>query len=286
MSGIWYMLEDHNRYVYHYTCANTLTGKILPHSRLRFSRFSDVNDPRESKDWSFGFYNVINDFDHVELELQLNKYIKHSCRIGCFVTDVYEALVTPERENQGEDIMSAPYERGHSRPRMWAQYAESSGGSYSGACMVFDQSKLNTRIQTTAESEGLAAHSGKVVYKNPYPLAKLSELQSDALMFPINEIHSLGREGAFKAHVEKFRNSLFFTKALDWEHERELRWVISGNVENDFYVNIQDSLIGIALGDGFPDRQKRVVLKYAERNNIRIAIMNWRNGFPQPSPIN
>src|SRR6266550_4478588 len=130
--------------------------------------------------------------------------------------------------------------------------------------------------------------AGSTFQTNPFDLHKLlDDCSRGILQLPDfqrsrvwDEDRIKSQEAAFKAHVEKFRNSLFFTKALDWEHERELRWIVSGNVGTDFYVNIEDSLIGIALGDGFPERKKPIVQKYAERNNISMAIMNWRNGFP------
>ena len=52
MNDVWYGLQDHNRYVYHYTSSSTLADKILPTGKLRFSRFENVNDPRESKEWT------------------------------------------------------------------------------------------------------------------------------------------------------------------------------------------------------------------------------------------
>ena len=119
MNDIWYMLQDHDRYVYHYTRGAALIN-ILRSRRLRFSRFRFVNDPRESKNWVFNYYSRTVDlnFDTRPVEKQLNDLLKHSWRIGCFVSDPYEALVTKQREEVGEDIIGAAYDRGHSRPRM------------------------------------------------------------------------------------------------------------------------------------------------------------------------
>jgi hypothetical protein len=43
--------EDAGRYLFHYTTIEAFLGHILPTRRLRFSPFSEVNDPRESQDW-------------------------------------------------------------------------------------------------------------------------------------------------------------------------------------------------------------------------------------------
>ncbi len=42
-------------YLYHYTSAKTLVEKILPSSTIKLGPFAETNDPRESKDWRFGF---------------------------------------------------------------------------------------------------------------------------------------------------------------------------------------------------------------------------------------
>jgi len=124
---MWYMLQDADRYVYHYTGAAVLTDHILPGGRLRFSRFGNVNDPRESKNWVFNYHMVqccLETADEDQIKRDLNLRLKDSWHVGCFVSDIYEALSTKQREDRGEDIIGAMYERGHSRPRMWAQYGD------------------------------------------------------------------------------------------------------------------------------------------------------------------
>ncbi len=59
MNDLWYALQREDRYLYHYTRAETLVDHILPSESLRFSRFQNVNDPRESKDWVFGYLSIL-----------------------------------------------------------------------------------------------------------------------------------------------------------------------------------------------------------------------------------
>ena len=59
MNDLWYALQREDRYLYHYTRAETLVNHILPSESLRFSRFQNVNDPRESKDWVFGYLSIL-----------------------------------------------------------------------------------------------------------------------------------------------------------------------------------------------------------------------------------
>jgi len=70
-------------------------------------------------------------------------------------------------------------------------------------------------------------------------------------------------------------------KCWDWEAERNYRWLIRGDGEEDFFVGIRDSLVGIALGDGFSNELKNLVASYAEDNPVSLAVLEWQNGMPQ-----
>lgn len=281
MSDLWYMLQQEDRYLYHYTRAETLVNYILPSDSLRFSKFQNVNDPRESKDWVFGYHSRYHDlgFDTSSLGVDLNRYLKHSWRIGCFVSDPYEALVTREREDKGEDILSAAYERGHSRPRMWAQYAE----NYGGACLVFDREKLSASIDSCSKESAGGVFHGHVEYRNPRVVPKLDG--KDALIVSIDKIKQLGFKKAMDGHISEHWRELFFVKSRDWEAEREYRWLIRGDGDEDFFGGIRESLVGLALGDRFPDELKDDVASYVKENpTVSLAVMAWQNGVPQPQP--
>ena len=279
MTDVWYALKNQDRYVYHYTRAATLINHILPSRRLRFSRFQTVNDPRESRDWLFAVYSLEpGDYDFEDLQRRLNASLKHSWRLGCFVSDPYEAVINKQREDKGEDILGAMYERGHSRPRMWAQYAE----DFAGACLVFDRGKLDEGITACADAVGAVVYKGPVEYRNPRIAPDLTRLS--ARYVSRHEIVQLGLDVAMERHISRHWKELFFLKARDWEQEREYRWLVSGKENEDFFVDICDSLAGIALGDRFPDCLKPKVARQIESWEVKVAIMGWRNGVPQPDP--
>ncbi|WP_193368711.1 DUF2971 domain-containing protein [Pelagibius marinus] len=279
MSDVWYMLQDLDRYVYHYTSAATLTDHILPTRKLRFSRFRYVNDPRESKDWRFNYHylrRVASSYDFDAVGSTLNKRLKNQWRIGCFVSDVERSLATKERMDSGIDVLSPLHERGHSRPRMWAQYGE----NYRGACLVFDKKKLDHQIRSTASAPSLMVYSAPVKYRNP----KMPAFKPGALTISIDELESLGLDEFIKAHVKLYWKDLFFVKSEDWEQEREFRWLIEGEGDEDFFVEITDCMVGILIGDRFPEGRKPAVGKHALEIGVSIAIMDWQNGIPQPGP--
>jgi hypothetical protein len=187
-----------------------------------------------------------------KIQDKLNQRLKHSWRVGCFGSDVYEALATNDRGDRfSKDIIGAMYERGHSRPRMWAQY----GDNYKGACLVFDKRQLDADIRSTAYAEGLVVYADRVKYENPEVVLNLRK--PNGLNIFIDDINRLGFDKTAEAHISNYWEELFFLKSRDWEQEREFRWLVQGNRDQDFFVDISNSLVGIALGDRFPRWRKK-----------------------------
>jgi len=276
VSDIWYLLRDYERYVYHYTRGATLATHILPTGRLRFSRFEGVNDPRESKEWALSFISGTHlDPDYAALELRLNEALKHTWRIGCFVQDSPDAVMTG-RDERGSETLRRAYKRGHSRPRMWAQYAE----RYSGACLVFDRAKLDASVRSVPTER---VYCGAVKYLDPSPVPRLGK--SEALTFSLLNADDADLDAAANRHIEQHKDDLFFRKVEDWQHECELRWAAQSRDAGDFYVPVDGSLVGIALGEDFAPGAKTAVAAFGEANpTVSIAFMGWQNGFPQPKP--
>jgi hypothetical protein len=274
------MLQSAEKYVYHYTSAQTLTDHILPTRRLRFSRFENVNDPRESRKWAFNFikYSSALDARVEEISEGFNHHLKRDWRIGCFVSDTDGAVVSQEREGNGQNVINALYERGHSRPAMWWHY----GDKHRGACLVFDKVALDAAVRAAPN----ALHPilcGRVEYHNPSPLA--SFLGSNlGLDIDCVSLLQFGVDEAAKRHLGRHARMLLFTKLRDWEPEREFRWAVSVDSEEDHFIEFAGSLVGIIIGDQFPEKRRRSVGEFAGTNNVEIGYMTWQNGVPQPKP--
>lgn len=274
------MLQDEERYVYHYTTAATLAEHILSSGKLRFSRFQSVNDPKEAKDWTFNFYNTYGEKIEYMDEVQdaFNIHLKHDWYVGCLVSDVYEGVVNKAREDKGEDIIGALYERGHSRPSMWVHY----GDNHAGACLVFEKASLDKAVRDAA-GEGRIIYSGRVEYRNP-PVVPKFGITKNEILIDLVTVKKIGVEAAARQHMEAHFGELLFAKNPDWAPEREFRWVISVDEDEYFYVNIYDSLVGIALGDQFPRVHSMAVGVYSLEHGVSVATMDWQNGVPQPKP--
>src|SRR5438093_12551947 len=88
----FYQLKSANDYLYHYTRAGTLLSKILPYRRLRMGAMTTTNDPRESKDWMFGFgtdatFDGLTGKQVCELETEAKTIAKSNCKVGCCTVD-------------------------------------------------------------------------------------------------------------------------------------------------------------------------------------------------------
>jgi len=272
------MLQDHEKYVYHYTRTCTLVKNILPTNRIRLSPFSELNDPLEFKNYIFS--RVGARVSGADLDAQMDAFatnFRARWRVACFSADVYESTATRMREDKGEDIISAALYRGHSRPQMWAHYAN----NHAGVCLIFDKKLLHTVMAAAAQSIDGQVHAKRVIYK-PRQLNR-SLYETDHLTLD-TELLRYGTDHAIELHTARYIDDLFFTKNPDWNNEQEYRWIIWGREGSYLHINYQDALVGLILGPRFPREAEKHVKEYGLNNKISIARMDWVNGIPQPSP--
>jgi hypothetical protein len=108
-----YILQDENKYLYHYTRADTLVNHILPGRALRLSPYCKVDDPYESQAKVFGFYSAVGQIEGKHSEAAnnfLNDLIQNKFCVGCFVRDTPTALSTRAAEERGIDPVAAMHE--------------------------------------------------------------------------------------------------------------------------------------------------------------------------------
>jgi hypothetical protein len=276
---MWYSLRDHEQYVYHYTTAHVLTAHILLNKTIKFSSFDHLNDPREYKKFDLDSYwqgGVPDNISKISKEMEIA--LKAGWKIACFASDPIEAVIPQRADALSPDQLNRAHERGHSRPRMWAQYA----ANHTGACLVFHKQSLNVAIQTHANQNGLQVFYGRVSYSNT---SVVPHLALGPFCFSGDEVQRYGLERAAKQHAERHLQELYLNKNRDWEGEREARWLLRGSNEGAEFVNFGDALAGIALGDKFPDELKPIVGRYTVKNGGDVVRMDWRRDIPQPKPL-
>jgi hypothetical protein len=268
---MWYMLQDRQRYLYHYTSLETALGHIIPSKSLQFSRLGQLNDPREYRDWSFDFgttegRDLGETFDIPRIA---NSWIRSRVAVACLSRDVTDLRDTKD------DFARNGYERGHSRPRMWAQYAN----NYRGVCLIFERSALSQAIQRFAKQHHLSLKQGEVVYRNRKPVR--SFFASDCMLIDYDRYSRAGAESYMRWHLSQFFDELILTKQEDWADEREYRFALVGNLPDTVRVPLAQSLVGAALGDK-SDSKIDDLRKACWGSGMSLAIMSWQNGFPQP----
>ncbi|MCF8710394.1 DUF2971 domain-containing protein [Rhizorhapis sp. SPR117] len=198
-------------------------------------------------------------------------------RVACFSADIYEATMTRSREDRDEDILAAPFHRGHSRPQMWAHYAD----NHAGACLIFRRDRLEQAMYRKASNINGRVYSRRIIYRPGSLRQRL--FGSNPLIVAMSDLEH-GTRHAIERHTDRHIEELLFTKHPDWQNEHEYRWIISGNKDHNLFVDCSDSLIGLLLGPRFPVDAEKHVRHYGLENEISIARMDWINGVPQPSP--
>ena len=269
MVNVWYLLNDCGSYVYHYTSSDLFIKKIYPNKTLKFSQFVAVNDPREAKEFEFGYWAEHNEFpvDVNDVGPRISNYIKLSHKIGCFVSD------TPAATIASDNPFKYLPERGFARPRMWSQYAS----NHTGVCLIFKKDVLKLRLAAQFES----FFEGSIKYEpDDHTLGTDNPFNLD-----VDKLLQLGEEAYFREHVLRHRLRIFFRKSEDWSQEREWRCVVQTRRNESEFFNFGDALTAIALGWKISDSDRNEIITLTENEPIDIAQMNWRNGFPQPTPL-
>lgn len=123
--------------LYHYTNVDRALNHILKTRMLRFGAYTNTNDPKEAKTWQFDLGTNENRdlgaYKMAETSAWLSNRLKERARLLCFSMDRAPLTGAP---------MSDIFNRGFSKPRMWAQYAD----RHTGVCLVFDRARIDDAI--------------------------------------------------------------------------------------------------------------------------------------------
>ena len=187
--------KDHCEFVYHYTKPEIAIDFILKDRRLRLSKLTSTNDPKESKNCFFipgtNERRNLDRYTPDKLSKMLNKHIKDETSLLCLSKD------QPLSGNHMVDLNL----RGFCRPRMWAQYAS----NHTGVCLVFRFETLS-KLFYEQHSEKTYA-SDNVAYRN----RNISEIQMDpAFIVNIDYLEDKGMHAYAYAHIQKYMKRFYF----------------------------------------------------------------------------
>jgi len=255
--------------VCHYT-KTQVAIKILKSKRLRFNPLSESNDPRESKEWTFGFgSSEIHCIKEHENDLKkLSKYVSKKSKILCFCGWNDSKM---NFEKQAIPFYRESFYRvGWAKSRMWSQYGE----GHQGICLVFDKDSL--KFEMKRQFQDHLKFSGIVKYCLS-PWSFITGRKIDCMKFIIN-----GFEHTIRHQIEKYHEEYYFTKHIDYRDENEFRLVVISDEECPLELPIQDSLRGVIVGIDSPKRTWPVVQKLSIGCNekAKCGFMSWQNGNP------
>lgn len=220
------------KYLTHYTKINTLLNYILDENKLLLNTITKTNDPFEytkrlssvggSKDYGREVISKALDM--------ISDIIEKNIRVACFVS---ETVVESNDFTNLKSIVNAP---------MWSYY----GDNHSGAAIVFDKELLINSCKNLIEYEW-AIHSDPITYNeysqflNNHP----NNLYLDDV--DINSDISIA-EGIFKR-----AKNFWFNKDPKWSFEDEYRIMVFTESENQFKIDISNSIKAIVFGNKVSD---------------------------------
>ena len=249
-------------YLYHYTSMNKAFEYILKNMSLRFSPFVNVNDPKESKKRDIGFnfisphlYNNIGDYRN-----RMNQILLHDSRLLCFAEDGSDGRL----KGRGQF-----YYRGFFKLRMWSQY----GDDHRGVCLGFDR---NILFEEFSKIKAIKSYRSRVKYTN----STEGYWQSGMLDYNPIDLDDFTSH-LINSHIPSYRDTIYFTKALDWKDENEYRLLLlveSGS--NEIFIDISKALKRVVLGIEFPHVYLESLKKLLNdvKSNAEIMQIDIRNG--------
>lgn len=261
--------SDPNKFVYHYTSAETAARFILKNKTLKLAQYTGTNDPKESKDWQFNIGSNegldLSHYDMTELSRWLSRTLKAKTKVTCFSTDSIDLT-----GNHMEDI----FKRGFCKPRMWAQY----GDKHRGVCLVFDKALLEAQFSASHTDSFKISDSVKYVNRSIIP--NLFSPQDQHYTINVDCLEKWGKAEYAKSHLMQYVERLFFEKCIDWQQESEWRCVLFSNTDQDMYFDYGPALKGIVFGDATSKANALNLKRLSAGAGLYFTKLEWKNCSP------
>jgi Protein of unknown function (DUF2971) len=246
----------------HYTTASTAFEHILP-GKLRLSPYRLMRDPAENKDI---LPNVAWYGDLPNADREVHVHIKA-------VRDRMRVLsLTRDAEDGGGSYRQL--DCCWARPRMWEQY----GDDHRGACLLFDPARLERAIREQWPDER-TRHLRKVEYKREGSAEVYHRgLVADKILSAADPAEAVAD------YINANSDAYFFLKSEDFATEYEYRVVLAAGDGDYAWIDYGDSLVGVALGERFPEWQDLGAIRECENVGVTPGWIAWFNGRPRAFP--
>ena len=248
--------------IYHYTSTKVLIESILPKNSIKFNSLENTNDPLEFQNYIIK-YNQSFTYNIFEVGIELNKILKKGFKICCFSID----------SSSENDYI---FNKGFCRSRMWSQYADNNRG----VCLIFNKKMFEKCMFKWAKELNENFNDKVFIYNKPIKYDDSLDGLNEALTVkisgnPKNYIHR---------HIEKYIDNLLFLKVEDYSSENEYRiglYSKAFDVEDEIFINYENSLEGIILGTNFCTEYLINIHQFNKYSGVTIFSLNWENGKPE-----
>lgn len=255
----------------HYTSKDDAIS-ILNDKQINFSPLVSCGDPRESKQWNFGFFGSEQRFCLENFEEALYVFdnsIKNYSMILCFCGWNNEQMNF--EKNAIPHYRQDYYRVGWARSRMWSQY----GVKHTGVCLVFDRKQLEEQFKSTFETN--KKFTGRVEYQ--YHLESFVRARNIECRNMIKH----GVDKALEMQLDNYFHEYFFLKLMDYRDEHEYRLVVIVDDGDSIALPIESSLKGVIVGIDFPSEKYERIDALAQNCNSAVGryFLSWQEGQPQ-----
>ncbi len=243
--------------LYHFTKKNYALEDILLTKKLKLSTLKQYNDPYEYKALpsAFNWAGKLNEEDIKDkfnyLINEYNKYVLHNVKIKCFSVNNHTNQELLKPTSCPLDYCPFPLDKPYKNIRLWHQYAE----NHYGVCFVISKKKLleiNYPIFSVYDYKAQEVFYQKNIVLN-FPSIDLN----------INIHNNIEVETFIKNKIDE----ILHYKSMDFIDEQEFRiWIhdTDDKIEN---LEINNTIVGIILGDRFPEIYIPLIIEFCKNNN-------------------
>jgi len=193
-------------------------------------------------------------------------------RLGHGIKDLVKILSLTADHRDPSAPTTAILDRGFAHPRLWEQY----GGAHRGVCICFNRDALRKAMTDSLERRGVGKpFYGDVSYRD-------GPISPEALELRLHDVQVDAEvQDVLDTHIRKHHHELFFTKLLDWQTEREFRFVITTNDVDPVDVPIHNTVRAVILGQDVAPTYKPALAALCDESSVEILQIRWTHGIPR-----
>jgi hypothetical protein len=263
--------------VFHYTKMSKAVEGILHTGKLRLSKRSSTNDPFE---WPFSYIPmgaVWPDRQRVSSAVEkariandiVLKAINERTYFLSFCKNRQIQLPATPHADQRENY-------GFLKPRMWAQYADSSRG----VCLAFSTDKIFKAA--IVQWSGLKLYSGSVDYIN------FREFETIELHMDMTQLLILEPSPYADRYIDAFHERIFFRKHLDYRDEDEYRIAVCSLFDSEptESIEIKDCLKAIIVSSPRAEPYMKLLCELSKEYDAKLVEIAWENQKIEIAEVN